>query len=239
MKSVVLLILNHVVFVRTQFQADAPKGRWLNGETPPKNQRHLPAGTTVACPTDFSFCVDTKWSDAQTCLHPNPHLIKRCMDLGCIESPFGRARAAAFEEDTYCKDFMSREGRYCQWTEKYMCNCPSHVEDIVFANAIIVNANEPLPHGYRIAKECIYPTPNMKRMPNGAYVDVPIPGEPLPPPIPDDPKLKGNLSWVDPRGEAPDATLRPRPELQADRGTSNASPQILCIMLAVIALSTQ
>jgi hypothetical protein len=118
---------------------------------------------------------------------------------------------------------MSREGRYCQWTEQYMCACPRDIEDIVYANGVVVMPGDAMPPGYRKAEPCIYPTGNMKRMPNGAYVDIPVPGNPLPPPIPDDPKLKGNLSWVDPRGEDHDATLRPLPGFGANGGNNDAS----------------
>ena len=104
-----------------------------------------------------------------------------------------------------------------------MCNCPSHIEDVVYANGVVVMPGDAMPEGYRKAEPCIYPTGNMKRMPNGAYVDIPVPGEPLPPPMPDDAKLKGNLSWVDPRGESNDATLRPLPGFSSTDGNNDAS----------------
>ena len=210
------------------YQGDAPEGRWYGNERPPKHPRSVPANARVACPSEFNFCIDYKWSDAQTCMHPNPHLIKRCMDEGCIQSDFGKARAAELLEDTYCKDFMSREGRFCQWTEQVKCHCPKGEEDIVFANGIIIKPGDSIPSGYKLTESCVYPTPNMKRMPNGAYVDVPIPGGPVPPPIPNDAKLKGNLSWVDPR-EANGGTRRPVPNFN-DKDSSS-----LYIMTAVVA----
>jgi hypothetical protein len=39
-------------------------------------------------------------------------------------------------------------------------------------------------------------------------MNIPMPGGEIPPPMPNDPKLKGSLSWVDPRGEAMDAARR-------------------------------
>lgn len=219
------------------YQADAPVGRWYGSDTPPKQPRSVPGDAQVACPKEFDFCIDYRWSDAQTCLHPNPHLIKRCLDLGCIESPFGKARAAAFQEDTYCKDFMSKEGRYCQWTEQYMCRCPPEIEDLVYANGVVIRGGQAIPDGYRIVKPCIYPTGNMKRMQNGAYVDVPVPGGEIPPPMPDDPKLKGDPHWVDPRGEPIDPALR-NPNFAADDANKHMSvPTCVSAMIfAVVAV---
>jgi hypothetical protein len=104
-------------------------------------------------------------------------------------------------EDTYCKDFMSFEGRFCQWTEQVRCECAEHIEDIVFANGRVIRDGDSVPAGYNIVPECIYPPKNIKRMPNGRYVDVLVPGKPALPPFHDDPKLKGN--------NAPDSTLQP------------------------------
>ena len=191
------------------YQEDATEGRWINGETPPKAPRAVLEGSRVACPDAHDFCIDTKWSDGQTCLSPNPHLIKRCLDESCIRTDFGKNRSAQLLEDTYCKDFMKSEGRLCQWTEAIRCSCPSDIEDIVFANGVILEAdNFSVPPGYKLASECVYPSNNMKRMPNGAYVDVPVPGGPPVAPIPDDPKLKGDPFWKDVRNVT-DATVRP------------------------------
>ena len=155
----------------------------------------------MACPNKYKFCIDTRWSDPQTFLSPNPHLIKRFFDEGCIQSAYGRDRAEKNMEDTYCKDFMSFEGRFCQWTEQVRCECAEHIEDIVFANGRVIRDGDSVPAGYNIVPECIYPPKNIKRMPNGRYVDVLVPGKPALPPFHDDPKLKGN--------NAPDSTLQP------------------------------
>ena len=89
-----------------------------------------------------------------------------------------------------------------------MCRCPQEAEDLVYANRVALRHCDSIPDGYKITKPCIYPTANMKHMQNGAYMDIPMPGGEIPPPMPNDPKLKGNLSWVDPRGEAMDAARR-------------------------------
>jgi hypothetical protein len=181
------------------YQYDAPQGRWLNGEYSPKLIRPaLPSGAVAACPVDFDFCIDARWSDPRTCLHPLPHLIKRCFDESCIQSSFGAQRAESRLEDTYCKDFMDVEGRVCQYNDMLRCECPLDVEDVVYANALVVHPGEAMPPGYRHASECVYPSANIKRLQNGGYVDPPLPGQPAPPPIPDHPKLKGNPNWTDP-----------------------------------------
>ena len=201
------------------FGRNAPDGRWLNGESPPKKPRTVPEGSRVACPLGFEFCVDSRWSDAQTCLHPNPHLIKRCLDESCIGSAFGKKRAAEYLEDTYCKDFMNFEGRFCQWTEEVRCTCSPSVEDVVYANGVVLSSAEEAPEGYTLASECVYPSNNIKRMPNGAYVDVPVTGGAPVPPIPNNPKLHGDLFWKDPNA-GPAATVRPL--AQAIPGTMSA-----------------
>ena len=214
------------------YQGDAPEGRWYGKETPPKHPRTPPTDAQIACPSEFKFCIDYKWSDAQTCLHPNPHLVKRCMDEGCIQSEFGKSRGAQQLEDTYCKDFMNREGRFCQWTEEVKCHCPKKEEDIVFANGIVVRPGDSVPSGYSIVSSCIYPTPNMKRMPNGAYVDVPIPGGPVPPPIPGDAKLKGDPAWVDPKDAG--GQVRPVPRFDQDNSSTKTTPIFVSAALAIM-----
>lgn len=206
-------------------QRNAPDGRWLNGESPPKEPRIVPEGSRVACPVGFEFCIDSRWSDAQTCLRPNPHLIKRCLDESCIGSAFGKKRAAEYLEDTYCKDFMSFEGRFCQWTEEVRCTCSPSVEDIVYANGVVLSWAEEVPEGYTLASECLYPSNNIKRMPNGAYVDVPVIGGAPVPPIPNNPKLQGDPFWKD-ANAGPAPTVRPL--VQAIPGTMSAdsSPKV-------------
>ena len=214
-----------LVVASKPYQRDAPIGRWINGEHPPSSRRSSPDDDSqVACPTSFGFCIDTRWSDPKTCLYPSPHLIKRCYDEGCIHSGFGQQRALEKLEDTYCKDFMDVEGRFCQWTEQVRCTCPAEIEDIVYANAIVVQAGGEVPEGYAVASECIYPSNNIKRMRNGAYIDVPVPGGAIPPPVPNDPKLKGDLNWVDPDSDnAPTVTLRPAPVLNAEGGETSTT----------------
>lgn len=218
------------------FQRDAPRGRWLNGDRPPKTLRFVNAGSVVACPTVLDFCIDTRWSDEQTCLHPNPHLIKRCLDESCIRSPFGKARAAQELEDTYCKDFMSHAGRFCQWTEQYRCTCAPDVEDIVYANGIVLNHGDDVPAGYAPASECVYPSDNIKRMPNGAYVDIRVPGGPPVPRIPDDPKLKGDILWLD-ADSVPTGTVRPLAVPAQSSGSTNIGiVSVHCALVAIIFL---
>ncbi len=211
-------ILISVCLAQRPYQYDAPPGRWLNGEQSPGHARPaLPTGAVPACPGDLDFCIDSRWSDAQTCLYPMPHLIKRCFDESCIQSPFGGERAQNRLEDTYCKDFMDVEGRVCQYNDALRCQCPADIEDIVYANAVVVHQGESMPPGYRFAPECVYPSANIKRLQNGGYVDPPLPGHPVPPMIPDDPKLKGNLTWVDP---SDDATTRPPLRPRGNGGSS-------------------
>lgn len=235
MRFVCGLLCVSVLLVDAKYQEEAPEGRWLNNERPPNAARSVAPESQVACPTEFNFCLDYKWSDQQTCLHPNPHLIKRCMDEGCIRSPFGQALIAARKDDTYCKDFMSVEGRYCQWTEAYRCQCPREIEDLVYANGVVVAAGESVPAGYRLAKDCVYPTKNMKRMPDGAYVDVPVVGELPPPPIPNDPKLQADPLWVDPRATPePTYTMAPIPEGRRNFKNGDSFGESLNLAISVL-----
>lgn len=238
--TVAAIAINQVVSQKS-YQRDAPDGRWLEGEHGPSFPRSSPSSDSrVACPNSFSFCIDTRWSDARTCIYPNPHLIKRCYDEGCIRSDFGQDRITQGLPDTYCKDFMDVEGRFCQWTEQVRCTCTEEDEDIVYANSVVVAAGNPMPEGYRTASECIYPTNNLKRMPNGAYVDVPVPGKPSPPPIPNDAKLQGDLNWVDPNAptEEPTTTRKPAPmkNKQDSSGAAASSTSFLLIAAVIAAL---
>ena len=218
MRIVLSSILLCASSAQRPYQYDAPPGRWLVGESSPNHARPaLPSGAEAACPTELDFCIDSRWSDARTCLYPMPHLIKRCFDESCIQSPFGAERAQNRLEDTYCKDFMDVEGRVCQYNDRLRCECPAEIEDIVYANAVVVHKGESVPPGYRLAPECVYPSANIKRLQNGGYVDPPLPGHPAPPAIPDHPKLKGNLTWVDPA--EPDATTRPPLRQRANNGS--------------------
>jgi hypothetical protein len=205
------------------YQYDAPQGRWLNNEHPPHHVRApVPLGGITACPVDYDFCIDSRWSDDRTCMYPMPHLIKRCFDESCIQSPFGIERAGNRLEDTYCKDFMDVEGRVCQYNDAQRCECPSEIEEIVYANAVVVHQGESVPPGYKAVSECVYPSANIKRLQNGGYVDPPLPGQPAPPAIPDHPKLKGNLTWSDPLG-ADDVSTRPplRPRANGSGGVGD------------------
>jgi len=233
--DLVLCMLGTVISTRP-FQYDAPTGRWLDGEYIPRQARPaLTEGSMAACPTTKDFCIDTRWSDARTCLYPMPHLIKRCYDESCIQSSFGFERKQANLEDTYCKDFMDVEGRVCQYNDFKKCTCPSDIEDVAYANAVVVYKGESVPPGYRIAPECIYPSANIKRLQNGGYVDPPLPGQPFPPAIPDHPKLQGDLFWKDP-ADIPVSTLPPLRPRSGDSSKSTAVPSAAVLAISVIIL---
>jgi hypothetical protein len=147
-----------------------------------------------------------------------PHLIKRCYDESCIQSPFGISRKQTQLEDTYCKDFMDVEGRVCQYNDYQRCTCPAEIEEVVYANAQVIHKGDSVPEGYKIVSECVYPSANIKRLQNGGYVDPPLPGQPAPPAIPDHPKLKGDSFWKDPN-EIEVTTLPPL-KVRADSTTT-------------------
>ena len=76
----------------------------------------------------------------------------------------------------------------------------------------------------------------MKRMPNGGYIDVPVPGGGPVPPMPDDPKLKGDLFWVDP--SSPYGTLRPAPAFKnAGKPVGASSGAVSSVSVSVSAIA--
>ncbi len=162
-----------------------------------------------------------------------PHLIKRCYDVGCLSSEFGEERRLARKEDTYCKDYMGREGRFCQWSDVRKCTCTE--EKIVYANAIPVPVSELIPEGYAKARPCAYPTNNIKRYPNGKYEEVPVVFGEQPPTVPPHPKLLGDPNWKDPMDEVV-ATPRQAPRLAPRVDGTNSALGVSVGLLAAIAL---
>jgi hypothetical protein len=116
-------------------------------------------GQTVYCPSDRSFCIDTRFSDAGTCMSPSPVTVKKCFDRSCRLSPANDRVLAWKGEDSYCKEFMSSEGRVCHWAPEVPCTCES--QSIVYTDALVQFPDQPVPVGYRRAKECVY-TDNYK-----------------------------------------------------------------------------
>lgn len=114
-----------------------------------------PEGSVAACPKNRDYCIDTRYSDAATCMYPSPETIKECLDDTCAAHPGNEAIFKSKNEDSYCKDWQkSPEGRVCHWTSDVFCSCPKF--SIVYTNAEFVAPGEAAPQGYALAQPCKY-----------------------------------------------------------------------------------
>lgn len=116
--------------------------------------RLVPRYHKAACPTDREYCIDTRYSDAGTCMHPSPLEIKKCLDESCRILPENQAIFEEFHEDSYCKEYQSPSGRVCQWTA-IPCTCAS--TPIRYTNAVFVTSSDVLPSSHAVAHTCQYP----------------------------------------------------------------------------------
>jgi hypothetical protein len=221
-----------------RFQDNAHVGSWLPGEEKPILARGAPLeGSIVLCPSSHRFCIDTKYSDPQTCLSPNPHLIKRCYDETCHHSELGRELIEKGMDSSYCKDFKGLAAMVCHHIDT-PCTCDESIEQIVYANALVISPGDVVvPEGYAAVSECVYPSKYIRRLPNGEYVDVAPAGEPTAPPVPDDEKLRGDYSWT-----PPDVATKP-PAIRAAADVSTSTTKSIqvsvstnCLIFAMIAL---
>ena len=114
-----------------------------------------PPGYRVACPSDRAYCIDYKGSDNGTCMYPDPVSIKNCYDQSCIQSSYGPMVRKQQGEDTYCKDFMTPQGRLCQWIDTAPCKCDS--QSIFYYSGEFVPPGEPIPQGFNEVYPCTYP----------------------------------------------------------------------------------
>ena len=114
-----------------------------------------PPGTVAACPTERDYCIDSRFSDHGTCMHPSPETIKECLDDTCAAHPGNDAIFQEHKEDSHCKDWQqSPEGRVCHWTSDVFCSCPTF--SIVYTNAVFVPIGGVAPLGYAVAEQCKY-----------------------------------------------------------------------------------
>lgn len=120
-----------------------------------------PEGYRVACPSEPGFCIDYQTSDNGTCMHPDPVEVKKCYDNSCIQSPWGPDVRRRQNEDTYCKDFMTPQGRLCQWIDDVPCTCES--KSIIYYSGEFVAPGDPIPPGFTEAAPCTYPLDLIRR----------------------------------------------------------------------------
>ena len=113
----------------------------------------LPVGVQVACPRDRDYCIDTRNSGADVCMHPSPLTIKKCLDHSCEVMPGSEQIFKQYGEDSYCKDFQLASGRVCHWTTT-PCTCNSM--DLSYVVAVKVTALSPAPSNYRVTRPCEY-----------------------------------------------------------------------------------
>jgi hypothetical protein len=120
-----------------------------------------PEGYRVACPNDRMYCIDYQTSDNGTCMHPDPVEVKKCYDSSCVRSPWAPAVRKKQNEDTYCKDFMTPQGRLCQWIDNLPCTCES--KSILYYSGEFIAPGEPIPHGFNEVFPCTYPLDLIRR----------------------------------------------------------------------------
>ena len=120
-----------------------------------------PPGHKVACPSDRAYCIDYRGSDNGTCLYPDPVAMKKCYDNSCVDSSWGPIVRRQQGEDTYCKDFMTAQGRLCQWVDNLPCTCES--KSIFYYSGEFIPAHDPIPAGFAEASICTYPLDLIKR----------------------------------------------------------------------------
>lgn len=129
--------------------------RFIFGVLQRRRARALPSGKMALCPTDRTFCIDTRKSDETTCLHPDPLSIKICLDKSCLALLENERIFAERGDDSYCKDFMAMpEGRLCHWS---MSPCTCDQFDLTYVDALIINTEDAIPRGWEAVGECEYP----------------------------------------------------------------------------------
>ena len=130
--------------------------RFVFGVLQKRRHRSLSADTRALCPTEKTYCIDSRDSDATTCMYPSPIAIKECLDDSCVAAPGNAAVFAKQGEDSYCKDYMLPEGRVCHWIEvPYPCTYSKF--DITYVDALLVKNYDPNPKGWAPARVCQYP----------------------------------------------------------------------------------
>jgi len=120
-----------------------------------------PPGYRVACPSDRAYCIDYQSSDNGTCMYPDPLEIKRCYDASCTSSAWATTVRKQQNEDTYCKDFMTPQGRVCQWIDSVPCSCEAR--SIFYYSGEFIAPGEPIPYGFAEAHPCTYPLDVIRR----------------------------------------------------------------------------
>lgn len=114
-----------------------------------------PPGYRVVCPSDRLYCIDYQSSDNGTCMYPDPLEIKSCYDRSCTGSAWGALVRRQQGEDTYCKDFMTPQGRVCQWLDSVPCSCEAR--SIFYYSGEFIAPDEAVPYGFTEAHPCTYP----------------------------------------------------------------------------------
>ena len=118
-------------------------------------KRDPPSGHYSVCPANRAYCIDYKASDNGTCMYPSPVEVKQCYDSSCVQSSWGPIVRRQQGEDTYCKDFMTSQGRLCQWVDSLPCTCNS--KSIWYYDAEFIPNDQPVPSGFTRAEICTYP----------------------------------------------------------------------------------
>jgi hypothetical protein len=128
--------------------------RFVFGVLQKRHKRFAATEALVACPSDKNYCIDERYSDAVTCMYPDPTTVKVCLDESCEKLPENEEIFKQVFEDSYCKDYMSPEGRVCQWTAT-PCTCQKY--DLEYVDAFVVSPGSGIPRGWKTAPKCEYP----------------------------------------------------------------------------------
>jgi hypothetical protein len=148
--------------VREPFKLDLLPYVSIGVEAVRSGPRHdPPPGYRVVCPSDRAYCIDYQSSDNGTCMYPDPLEIKRCYDNSCTGSAWAPVVRRQQGEDTYCKDFMTPQGRVCQWLDSVPCSCEAR--SIYYYSGEFVAPGEPVPYGFAEVFPCTYPLDVIRR----------------------------------------------------------------------------
>jgi hypothetical protein len=157
-----IVALNETYVIKEPFRLELVPYVELGVKSVRPGPRHdPPPGYRVACPADVPYCIDYISSDNGTCMYPDPVVLKECYDKSCIQNQWGRIVRKQQGEDSYCKDFMTPQGRACQWIDHLPCTCES--QSVYYYSGEFIPPHESIPSGFAEVHPCTYPLDLIRR----------------------------------------------------------------------------